>query len=402
MHQNFPGQFLHMVRHLHEQGDHEIVFISEANEGALPGVRRVLYRQERGVSSQTHPSLRELEMGLSRAEAVARAAQTLKGLGYTPDIIIGHHGWGELLNIVDVYPDTPILGYFEFFYHTDRNDVDFDPEFPPRQDLFPNVRVKNAINLLALNLNQHGQTPTFFQRGTYPDWAQKQISLLREGVNLELCAPDPGVFTRDVAIGPHVIRPQDKLITFVARNLEPYRGYHSFMRALPKVLAERPDARVILIGGDGTSYGAPPPAGTASWRDYFLDEVASQIDLDRVHLMGKVDYDVFRMALKRSDAHIYLTYPFVASWSLREAMATGCAVIGSQTASVEEFVTDRQTGLLTPFFDTQRIAESILEILEDRPLAARLRHEARRFAESELSLEGYLAKYDALIASIVK
>lgn len=118
--------------------------------------------------------------------------------------------------------------------------------------------------------------------------------------------------------------------------------------------------------------------------------------------MGKVDYDVFRMALKRSDAHVYLTYPFVASWSLREAMATGCAVIGSQTASVEEFVTDRQTGLLTPFFDTQRIAESILEILEDRPLAARLRHEARRFAEAELSLEGYLAKYDALIASIVK
>ncbi|CDG40205.1 MULTISPECIES: glycosyltransferase [Asaia] len=401
VHQNFPGQFLHLVRHLHERGGHEIVFISEANEGYLPGVRRVLYRQERVVSPHTHPSLRELEMGLSRAEAVARAAQTLKGLGYTPDIIIGHHGWGELLNLVDVYPSTPILGYFEFFYHTDKNDVDFDPEFPPRPDLAPNVRVKNAINLLALNLNQHGQTPTLFQKGTYPDWAHSRINLLREGVNLDLCAPDQAVFKSDVVIGDQVIRPGDKFVTFVARNLEPYRGIHSFMRALPRILDERPDTRIVLIGGDGTSYGAPPPSDAGSWRDIFLKEVAGRIDTDRVHFLGKVDYDTFRLTLRRSDAHVYLTYPFVASWSLREAMATGCAIVGSQTAPVEEFITDRRTGLLTPFLEPDRIAESILEILEDRKLAARLRRAARRHAEAELSLQGYLENYDALIASIV-
>ncbi|GBQ85642.1 glycosyltransferase family 4 protein [Asaia krungthepensis] len=401
VHQNFPGQFLHLVRHLHEQGEHEIVFISEANEGHLPGVRRVLYRQERVVSPHTHPSLRELEMGLSRAEAVARAAQTLKGLGYTPDIIIGHHGWGELLNLVDVYPATPILGYFEFFYHTDKNDVDFDPEFPPRPDLAPNVRIKNSINLLALNLNQHGQTPTLFQKGTYPEWAQSQIALLREGVNLDLCAPEPEVFTRDVMLGPHLIRRQDKLVTFVARNLEPYRGIHSFMRALPRVLRERPDARIVLIGGDGTSYGAQPPADAGSWRDIFLREIEGQIDMDRVHFMGKVDYDVFRLTLRRSDAHVYLTYPFVASWSLREAMATGCAIVGSRTAPVEEFITDRRTGLLAPFLEPDRIAESILEVLENRDLAGTLRHEARRYAEKHLSLNGYLALYDQLIRRVI-
>ncbi|NIE80513.1 glycosyltransferase [Asaia sp. As-1742] len=401
VHQNFPGQFLHLVRHLHEQGDHEIVFISEANEGYLPGVRRVLYRQDRVVSPGTHPALRELEMGLSRAEAVARAAQTLKGLGYTPDIIIGHHGWGELLNLVDVYPDVPILGYFEFFYHTDRNDVDFDPEFPPRPELSPNVRVKNAINLLALNLNQHGQTPTLFQRETYPDWAQSRINLLREGVNLDLCTPDPGVFRRNVTIGPHIICPSDKLVTFVARNLEPYRGIHSFMRALPRILDERPDARIILVGGDGTSYGAPPPADAGSWRDIFLREVSGRIDAERVHFLGKIDYDTFRLTLRRSDAHVYLTYPFVASWSLREAMATGCAIVGSQTAPVEEFITDRSTGLLAPFLEPDRIADAVLEILEDRRLAGRLRKQARRYAEQNLSLQGYLENYDALISSIV-
>jgi len=402
VHQNFPGQFLHLVRHLHEQGGHEIVFISEANEGHLPGVRRVLYRQDRVISPHTHPSLRELEMGLSRAEAVARAAQTLKSLGYVPDIIIGHHGWGELLNLVDVYPATPILGYFEFFYHTDKNDVDFDPEFPPRPDLAPVVRVKNAINLLALNLNQYGQTPTLFQKGTYPDWAHDRISLLREGVNLDLCAPEPGLFEKDVAIGPHLIRPKDKLITFVARNLEPYRGIHSFMRALPRILRERPDARVVLIGGDGTSYGAAPPPDAGSWRDIFLREVAGQVDLDRVHFLGKVDYDTFRLTLRRSDAHVYLTYPFVASWSLREAMATGCAIVGSRTEPVEEFIADRRNGLLAPFLEPDGIASAILEIIEDKALAKTLRREARRYAESELSLDGYLANYDALIASIVR
>ncbi len=167
------------------------------------------------------------------------------------------------------------------------------------------------------------------------------------------------------------------------------------MRALPRILAERPDARVVLIGGDGTSYGAPPPVEAGSWRNVFLNEVASKLDLDRVHFMGKVDYEVFRTALKRSDAHVYLTYPFVASWSLREAMATGCAIVGSQTASVEEFITDRCNGLLAPFLEPVRIADSILEILEDCSLAGRLRREARHFAEAELSLDGYLANYDA-------
>ncbi|GBQ14202.1 glycosyltransferase family 4 protein [Swaminathania salitolerans] len=401
VHQNFPGQFLHLVRHLHEQGDHEIVFISEANEGHLPGVRRVLYRQERKVSPETHPSLRELETGLLRAEAVARAANTLKGLGYTPDIIIGHHGWGELLNLVDVYPSTPILGYFEFFYHTDRNDVNFDPEFPPYPALFPSVRVKNAINLLALNLGQHGQTPTLFQKSTYPEWAHAQITLLREGVNLDLCAPEPGIGDAPLAIGPCVVQPNEKLITFVARNLEPYRGIHSFLRALPRVLAERPDARVVLIGGDGTSYGAPPPQGAGSWRDLFLGEVSDRIDPDRVHFLGKVEYDLFRTVLKRSDAHVYLTYPFVASWSLREAMATGCPIVGSRTAPVEEFVTDRRSGLLVPFTEPDSLADAILELLEDEALSARLGSAARHFAEEALSLGGYLENYDRLIERIV-
>ncbi|MBS1063509.1 glycosyltransferase family 4 protein [Gluconobacter wancherniae] len=401
VHQNFPGQFLHFVRYLHEQGGNEIVFISEANEGSIDGVRRAIYRVPRLPSSATHPHLREFEYALLRAEAVAKAAETLKGLGYKPDIIIGHHGWGELLNLVDVFPGTPVLGYFEFFYHADRNDVGFDPEFPASPTLSAAVRVKNAINLQGLSLpNGYGQTPTHFQRDTYPVWAQDKISLLREGVNLDLCCPDASARRRNLTINGVKISPRDKLITYVARDLEPYRGFHSVMRALPRILDERPDAQIILVGGDGVSYGARPNEG-GTWREKLLRELGSRLDLSRVHFVGKVGYDDFRALLRRSDAHLYLTYPFVASWSLREAMATGCAIIGSDTAPVREFVTDNVTGRLVPFLDPNKIAETVLEVLEDRSLAKRLGQDARRYAESELCLKDYLARYEKLVLEIV-
>ncbi|QDH17120.1 glycosyltransferase family 4 protein [Swingsia samuiensis] len=402
VHQNFPGQFLHFVRYLHEQGGHEIVFISEANEGNIPGVRRVIYRVPRLPSTATHPHVREFEYGILRAEAVATAAKTLKNLGYEPDIIIGHHGWGELLNLVDVFPTCPILGYYEFFYHTNQNDVGFDPEFPLRPDFTPVIRTKNAINLQALCLERgYGQTPTEFQKSTYPDWAQRKISLLREGVNLDLCKPDAKAHKRNLVINGVKITPKDALITYVARNLEPYRGFHSMMRALPKILDERKDAQVILVGGDKVSYGSPP-AKHGSWSNFMLEELKGKLDLDRVHLVGKVAYDDFRALLKRSDVHVYLSYPFVASWSLREAMATGCTIVGSDTASVEEFIHDRSTGRIVPFLQPDKIADTILELLEDRKQARHLGQKARRYAEKELDLQEYLRRYDDLVQNVIE
>lgn len=401
VHQNFPGQFLHFVRHLLAQG-HEIVFISEANNNHIPGVRRAIYRVPRLPSMETHPSLREFEYGLLRAEAVATAARTLQGLGYEPDIIIGHHGWGELLNLGDVFPKCPILGYFEFFYHADQNDVGFDPEFPPSPELAASVRVKNSINLQALCLaNGYGQSPTQFQLGTYPVWARQKISLLREGVNLELCSPEPQARRRNLVINGVRITPKNQLVTYVARDLEPYRGFHVVMRALPRILSERKDAHVILVGGDSVSYGRLPPEG-GSWREVMLRELGDRLDLDRVHFVGKVEYDDFRALLRRSDAHLYLTYPFVASWSLREAMATGCAIVGSDTAPVREFITNDVTGRLVPFLEPEKIAEATLALLDDRRTARRLGQEARRYAEAELCLNDYLARYDDLVDRIVK
>ena len=399
VHQNFPGQFLHIVRHLVAMGGHEIVFISEPNQNFIEGVRKVPYRKPRGASHETHPAARELDLAVLRAEIVAGSANTLKQLGFVPDIIIGHAGWGELLNLPDVWPDAPIIAYMEFYYRTDGSDVTFDPEFPINPADFPRIRAKNAVNHLTLNLGSHGVTPTKWQLSTYPDWARERIDLLWEGVNLDFCSPDEKARHASLKIGDMTIRRGDKLVTYVSRDLEPYRGVHPMLRALPDLLRARKDLKVVMVGGDSVSYGAPAPGG-GSWRDHFLKEVGDQIDLSRVAFPGRVEYATYLALLRRSDAHVYLTYPFVASWSMREALAVGCAIVGSDTAPVREFITDGENGLLTSFFDPPALAAKVLEVLEDKALNRSIRDGARGYAERHLSMDAYLRAYSQRIEAL--
>lgn len=394
VHQNFPGQFLHMVRHLASGPAHEVLFITEANANFIPGVRKVIYR---GPPSSGGAVASDLGSAMARAAAVAEAAFQLKALGYRPDIVIGHHGWGELLDIRDVWPDVPVLGYFEFFYRTEGLDVGFDPEFPLPASALAAVRARNAVNLLALTNPGVGQTPTRFQHGTYPAWAQERIAVVPEGVDLSICRPDPAARGRRFELGNLRVEPGEELVTYVARDLEPYRGFHVLMRALPVLLRERPRLKVVIVGGDGVSYG--PALQNMNWRAYLLAETGP-LDPARVLFAGKIDYPCFVALLQRSDAHIYLTYPFVASWSLREAMACGCAIVGSDTTPVREFVDDGTSGLLTPCLDPLLLAERVVTLLENRALADTLRLGARNFAERSLRLDACLDRYGALIARV--
>ncbi|HET8995831.1 MAG TPA: glycosyltransferase [Acetobacteraceae bacterium] len=398
VHQNFPGQFLHLARHLAASKQHEVVFITEPNANQIGGVRKVPYNKPLPASAATHVAVRELDIAVRRAEVVAAVARNLKSLGFVPDIMIGHHGWGEMMNLVDVFPGVPLLGYQEFYYQIDGIDVNFDPEFPTPVIDYPRIRAKNAINHITLNLGQHGQTPTEWQLSTYPDWARPQITLLREGVHLDVCKPDPAVRTAPLKVGDMTIRPKDKLVTYVSRDLEPYRGFHVMMRALPHLLRARKDLRVVMIGGDGVSYGNAPAEG--AWRQVMLKEVGDRIDMKRVVFPGRLDYQDYLAVLQRSDAHVYLTYPFVASWSLRESLATGCVVIGSDTQPVREFITPGVNGLLTSFFDPAALARTVLNVLEDADLSRRLRENARRYAERHLAMADYLAEYEALISRL--
>jgi glycosyltransferase involved in cell wall biosynthesis len=398
VHQNFPGQYLHFIRHLLADHANEIVFLSEPNENAIPGVRRIVYQKPAPGHPSLHPGIRELDMAMRRAEVAAGLARNLRGLGFTPDVIIGHHGWGEMLDLVDVWPATKLLGYFEFYYQTAGQDVGFDPEFPVDASQFPRIRAMNGINLLALALHQHGQTPTRWQLTRYPEWAQQQISVLPEGARLDVCRPDPKLYEERFALGSFVVMPNEKLVTYVARNLEPYRGFHVMMRALPALLKARPDLKVVLVGGDEVSYGAR--LADTTWRAYFQRELAGKYDAARVLLPGQLAYADYLRLLQRSDAHVYLSYPFVASWSLREALACGCAVVAADVEPVREFVTHNRNGWLTPALDPKALADSVLQVLEDAKLNRRLRGGARRHAERHLDMDQHIAALTAKVAEI--
>ena len=376
VHQNFPGQYLHLARHLAVHEANQVVCITQRTGADLPGVRKIMYKPQRKIMQGQHHYLRETEAHVLNAQSVARVALNLKKSGFVPDIILAHNGWGELWYLKEVFPQTPLIGYFEFFYRLHGADVGFDPAVPSIFDQGPRVRTKNLGNLLALDAVDYGQTPTKWQKSLYPNEYQSKLHIMHEGIDTQLVVPDKT--TRFTIPNTDIeLTNDDEVVTYVARNLEPYRGFPSFMRSLPAVLAKRPNAHVLVVGGDETSYGAPAPDGK-TFRALMLEELGADIDLKRVHFLGKVPYPIFLKILQISTVHVYLTYPFVLSWSMLEAMSAGCVIVGSRTAPVEEAIRDGENGLLVDMFAPNDIANRVIDVLSKRQAYAAISQNARR------------------------
>lgn len=402
IHQNFPGQFRHIAPALANHG-HQVHALAITGQ-ATPGVSLYSYRPSKGSSTSIHPLASEFETKVIRAEACGQAMLQLKANGLMPDLVIAHPGWGEALFVKDVWKQTSLLSFLEFYYATSGTDVGFDPEFS-KQGFFEDarLRVKNANNLLSLEISDFGLSPTNWQKQSHPQWTQDRIQVIFDGVDCDILKPNPSVrlnLKRETGES-FSLTSKDEIITFVNRNLEPYRGYHSFMRALPKILAARPNARVLIVGGDGVSYGAKAPEGK-TWKQIFLDEVKSRIDLERVHFLGNVPYPIFTQLLQLSSCHVYLTYPFVLSWSCIEALSTGCLVIGSDTGPVREVIEHGVNGLLVDFFNYEAIADAVIRSLSDPASFIRMRQNARASAKDNYDLRSVcLPKQLALIESIL-
>jgi len=377
VHQNFPGQFRHVAAKLGQESGNEVMALTMNDASGMSGVSIVKYQTARGTTRGIHPWVAETETKVIRGEAAMRQAQQLHQNGFSPDLIIAHPGWGESLFLKEIWPNARLLIYCEFYYATAGVDTGFDPEFVVNDvGQQCRIRLKNVNNLLHFELADAGLSPTHWQRSTYPEPFRSKIEVIHDGIDTQKAKPNPKIRAQ---VGKRMLTRQHEIITFVNRNLEPYRGYHIFMRALPEILRARPNAIVLIVGGDDVSYGAKPTDGR-SWKQQFFDEVSDQIDVSRVHFLGKVPYENLIALLQLSSVHVYLTYPFVLSWSLLEAMSCECAIVASDTQPLHEAITHNQTGMLTPFFDVHALAAQVIALLQDPQKRQRLGRAARQFA----------------------
>ena len=330
IHQNFPAQFAQLAQHLIEQSGNELLALMQPPGRSFEGVGVVPYRFQHGTQSGIHPLLGEMEAKVLRGEAVADAAQRLKSKGWLPDVIIGHPGWGELLFIRDIFPDAKLVAYCEYYYRATGQDFNFDIEFKDdSQETLQRMKLKNTVMLNALAEADAAYAPT-------------ELQIANKGVTL---------------------RVGGEVITYAARSLEPVRGFHQFMRSLPAVLEKRPNAHVVIMGAAEASYGSEPN-DFKNWQDKMLAEVGHLLDPQRVHFTGFLPKEQYLAALQISKVHVYLTYPFLLSWSMLEAMACGALVIGSDTAPVTEILKTGKNGLTVPFFDTAKLAQTLVAQLK--------------------------------------
>lgn len=378
IHQNFPGQFRHVLRALAENPEHQVVGIGDATRlksrpAFHPKILTIGYDQEKLGSDQTHHYIRDFEGHIRRGQNVARACLTLKDKGFYPDVIVAHPGWGEALFLKEIYPNAKHVYYFEYYYHSSGGDLGFDPEFTTNIDDQLKVQVRNATQLLALTATDTGISPTYWQKSRYPDELQHKIEVIHEGIDTEVIRPNSNA---TVTINGRKLTSRDEIITYVARNLEPYRGIHTFIRSLPKLLKLLPNARVIIVGSDGVSYGRRLPEGQ-TYKMKYINELPKDTDWERVHFVGHVPYADYLSVLQVSSCHVYLTYPFVLSWSMLEAMSAGCALVASSTPPVEEIIRENENALLVDFFDTNKLAETVAMVVNHPDGYRQMRENAR-------------------------
>jgi len=403
IHQGFPGQFKHLIPQLQERGD-AISAISLARRHTLGhiGVNYYTYQLDRGNGQDTHPLVLETESKVIRGEAVASIADKLhRQKGYTPDLILAHPGWGESLFLTEIWPKTPQLHYVEYAYQAEGTDSDFCDRFALDQTWREKARghMKNANVLLNLQAMAWGITPTLFQHSTLPDWAKSKTSVIHDGINTKWACQDPSAKVR--LTNGLILSNKDELITFVNRTFEPYRGIHVLIEALPAVLKARPNAQVLLVGQDTpkVSYGTHRTDGRG-WLTALREELGDQLDWSRVHSLGKVPHDALRQIFRISSVHVYLTYPFVLSWSLLEAMSCEALVIGSATAPVQEVIKHGHNGLLVPFNDPDQLATQIIKVLSMPKKFSPLRKAARQTVIKHFELSDCLKQQIALIDAV--
>ncbi|WP_413205668.1 glycosyltransferase [Rhodospirillum sp. A1_3_36] len=402
LHQNFPAQFRHLAPRLatREGWDVRGLGVHEPVPPPLLGVTSYRYPIP-DANPSPQPRLREIDTKLRRADGVFRAISTLKEKGFTPDLVIGHPGWGEMLRLGEVLPEAKEISYAEIYYQDTGGDHDFDPEFPyPESNLPLRNRLANAAIDVSMARCRAAVAPTAWQAGRFPAHFQDKIHQIHDGIDTRILKPrERGILDLDgwtVAKG-------EKVVTFATRYLEPMRGVHTFLRALPLIQAMEPDCKTVVVGRDDKSYWRMEK-DKPTHKKRLIAEVSDRLDWDRVRFVPWLQRDALTRLFQVSAAHVYLTFPFVLSWSMLEAMACGAPVIGSRTDPVMEVIEDGVNGHLVDCLDPEDLAERVVAVLRDpegqKPIRARARETVvEKYDLETVCLPQWLKVIDRVVAS---
>ena len=373
LHPNFPAQFRHLAAVLGQDSQNQVVFATNRREGQIKGVNKVLYEKSRTARPETHHYVRPLENAVLEAQGVYRVAQKLKEQGFKPDIVYGHSGWGPTLLMKDIFPQATLLCYFEWFYRAYGSDASFDPSDPINADDEARIRIKNAPILLDLVTCDRGLCPTNWQRQQFPPEFHSKIKVHHDGIDTSYFKPQPGAKLVLPRLNFDLSEVQE-IVTYVARGMEPYRGFPQLIETIAILQRKRPQCHFVIVGKDRVAYGKSLPDGK-TYKQAMLEKFS--LDLDRVHFTDLLPYSEYLQVLQASSVHIYLTRPFVLSWSMLEALATGCLIVASDTAPVTEVIEDGVNGLLVDFFSPPEISDRVIEALDHPERMANIRIKAR-------------------------
>ncbi|MBL1210132.1 MAG: glycosyltransferase [Geminocystis sp. GBBB08] len=389
IHPNFPAQFRHLAMVLGKDPNYEVIYATKREEGQIEGVKKIIYQPSREARVETHHYVRSLENAVLQGQGLYRVATQLKEIGFYPDIVYGHSGWGPTLFIKDIFPRAKFLCYFEWFYKAHGSDADFDPTDPISADDEARIRVKNAPILIDLYSCDRGLSPTKWQKQQFPTEFQSKITVLHDGVDTEYFKPNPDT----KLVIPEInldLSNVTEIITYVGRGMEPYRGFPQVIETIGILQKRRPNAHFVIVGQNRVAYGKQLPDGK-NYKDIMLEKVP--LDLSKVHFTGLLGYADYLKVLQVSSAHIYLTRPFVLSWSMLESMSTGCVVVASNTQPVLELIQDNYNGLLVPFFSPNAIADKVEYALDNPEIMAKIRKKARETIIKNYNLQDLLNQH---------
>lgn len=381
MHRNFPAQFKFLVKELSKNPNNNVYFVTNNKDTpSYKNVHKIVYQLKREVPSNCHRYLRFYEESIIHAQAAAEALISLKDSGFTPDVIYGHT-WGSTLFVKDIFPEVPLICHFEWYYNAVGSDADFaDNKLDVNAKAM--LRCKNSHLLLDLANCDYGISPTQWQKSQFPKEFLSKITVLHEGIDTDQCKPSVSAefLIKDKNI---VLRTSDEILTYATRGMEAYRGFPEFMRMASKLQKSHPNMHTIIAGEDRVCYG--PRLSDATFKEKMLKEL--DFDMRRTHFTGPLSYDEYIKLLQVSTVHVYLTYPFVLSWSLLEAMSCGCCVLASNTSPVLEVIQDGHNGLLADFFDINELCAKAKSVFKNREKYELIKQNARETIVKKYNLE---------------